>query len=56
MLREYIRNIRVLGAFGFLIVLSVVCVLWYRYDTTPYKQQLAKIDIIRIAEYTELTL
>ncbi len=42
MLREYLTNKYVLGAIGFLIVLSVACVLWYHYDTAHYKQQLAK--------------
>ena len=48
MLREYLTNkwgLGVLGFFsaiGFLIMLSVACVLWYRYDTAHDKQQLAK--------------
>ena len=42
MLREYLTNKWVLSAIGFLIALSVACVLWYRYDTDHDKQQLAK--------------
>ncbi len=42
MLREYLTNKYVLGAIGFLIMLSVACVLWYRYDTAHDKQQLVK--------------
>lgn len=42
MLRVYLTNKYVLGAIGFLIVLSVACVLWYRYDTVHVKQELAK--------------
>lgn len=42
MLREYLTNRWVYGAIGFLIIFSVACVLWYRYDTAPEKEQLAK--------------
>ena len=42
MLREYLTNKYVLSAIGFLILLSVACVFWYRYDTAPDNQQLAR--------------
>lgn len=51
MLREYLTKKYVLGAIGFLIMLSVACVLWYRYDTAHDKQQLAKAqEILRERE------
>lgn len=42
MLRDYLTNKWVLSAICFLIVFSVACVFWYRYDTAHDKQQLAK--------------
>ena len=44
MLRDYLTNKWVLGAIGFLILLSVTCVFWYRHDTAPYKHELAKAE------------
>lgn len=56
MLREYLTNIYVLGAIGFLIVLSVACVLWYRYDTAYDKQQLVKDEeMLRQREASQKT-
>lgn len=42
MLRDYLTNIKFLGAIGFLIVLSVACMLWYQYDTAHDRQELLK--------------
>lgn len=56
MLREYLTNKWVLSAIGFLIVFSVVCVLWYRYDIAPDKQQLAKEEeMLRQREASQKT-
>ena len=46
MLREYLTNKYVLSTIGFLILLSVACVLWYHYDTALYKQELMKDEQI----------
>jgi hypothetical protein len=42
MLRDIITHKWILGAVGFLIVLSVACVLWYQQDMAPYKQEAAQ--------------
>ncbi len=56
MLREYLTNKWVLSAIGFLIVFSVVCVLWYRYDIAHDKQQLAKEEeMLRQRETSQKT-
>ncbi len=43
MYRDFFTNKWVLGGFTFLIVFGVGCVLWYHYDTVPYKREAAKI-------------
>ena len=35
MLRDVLTNKWVLGGVGFLILLSVACVLWYQHDIAP---------------------
>ena len=42
MLRDIFTNRWILGAVGFLIVLSVACVWWYQQDIAPYKQEAAE--------------
>ena len=42
MSRDILINKWVLGGVGFLIVLSVACVLWYQHDIAPYKQKAAE--------------
>lgn len=34
----------VLGGIGFLIVLSVGCVLWYQHDIAPYRREAAETE------------
>ena len=41
MFRDFLANKWVLGGIGFLIVLSVACVFWYRYDTADERQSAA---------------
>ena len=43
MFREIVFNKWILGAIAFLIVLGIACVLWYHYDTAPYKRDAAEI-------------
>ncbi len=42
MSRDFFTNKWVFGAIVFLIVFGVACVLWYHYDTAPYKRDDAK--------------
>ena len=44
MSRDILTNKWVLGGIGFLIVLSVACVLWYQHDIAPYKQEAAEAE------------
>ena len=44
MYRDILTNKWVLGGIGFLIVLSVACVLWYQHDIAPYKQKAAEAE------------
>lgn len=44
MLRDFITYKWVMGAIAFLIVLSVACIWWYRYDTAPYKREAAETE------------
>lgn len=41
---NFITNKWVLGAVGFLIVLSVACVLWYQYDIARYRKSIGTAD------------
>ena len=42
MFRYILTNKLFIGGIVFLIVFSVACVFWYRYDTAPYRQEAAK--------------
>ena len=53
MIRDIITNKWIIGAIVFLIVFGVVCVLWYRYDTAPYKQ--AASEAAEVAREWEAT-
>ena len=54
MYRNFFTNKWVLGGIVFLIVFGVACVLWYHYDTAPYKQDAAKTDeLLRQRETTQ---
>ena len=44
MYRDFLTNKWFLGGVGFLIVLSVACVLWYQHDIAPYKQEAAEAE------------
>ncbi len=44
MLRQYLTNKWVLSAIGFLIVLSVACVLWYQHDIAADRHKLTKAE------------
>ena len=39
MYRELLTNKWVLSGIGFLILFSLSCFLWYKYETAPYKQE-----------------
>ncbi|MCG9126874.1 hypothetical protein JT359_04665 [Candidatus Poribacteria bacterium] len=41
MLGDFLTNKWILSGVGFLIVFTIVCMMWYQYDTAPYKQQAA---------------
>ena len=42
MFRDFLTNKWILGGIAFLIVFAIACVLWYRYDTAPYRRDAAK--------------
>ena len=42
MFRDIVSNKWVIGGVAFLIVFAVACVLWYRYDTAPYRLDAAE--------------
>ncbi len=44
MLRDVLTNKWVLGGVGFLIVLSVACVLWYQHDIAPHRKAAADAE------------
>ena len=44
MSRDILTNKWVLGGIGFLIVLSVACVLWYQHDTAPHRKAAADAE------------
>ncbi|MDE0484083.1 MAG: hypothetical protein OXI67_16010 [Candidatus Poribacteria bacterium] len=44
MYRDFLTNKWVLGGIGFLIVLSVACVLWYQHDIAPHKKAAADAE------------
>lgn len=39
MLSDFLTNKWILGGVGFLIVFTVACMLWYQYDTAPYRKE-----------------
>ena len=54
MLRDFFTNKWILGGIAFLIVFSVACVLWYRYDTAPDRRDAAETaDVAREWEATQ---
>ena len=54
MFRDFVCNKWVIGGIVFLIVLSVACVFWYRYDTAPYRKAAAKsAEVAREWEATQ---
>ncbi len=56
MLRQYLTNKWVLSAIGFLIVLSVACVLWYQHDIADEKQQIVEAEkLLRQFEKSQKT-
>ncbi|MDE0084244.1 MAG: hypothetical protein OXU23_00925 [Candidatus Poribacteria bacterium] len=44
MIRDFWTNKWVLGGVGFLIVLSIACVLWYQHDIAPEKKAAAEAE------------
>ena len=53
MSRNFFTDKWVLGAIAFLIVFGVACILWYHYDTAPYKRDDAKTaELLRQFENT----
>ena len=42
MFRDFVGNKWIIGGIVFLIVLSVACVFWYRYDTAPDRRDAAE--------------
>lgn len=59
MLRDIITNKWFLGGIGFLVAFSVACILWYQYDTAPYRQSTVKSEQltrnIQLSHKTKLT-
>ncbi len=54
MTRDIITNKWIIGAIVFLIVFAGACVLWYRYDTAPYRQEAAEAaKLLRQREATQ---
>ena len=51
MYRDFLTNRWVLGGVGFLIVLSVACVLWYQHDIAPHRKAAADAqELLRQSE------
>ena len=44
MYRDIFTNKWVLSGIGFLIMLTVACVLWYQHDTAPYRQAASEAE------------
>ncbi|MDE0084246.1 MAG: hypothetical protein OXU23_00935 [Candidatus Poribacteria bacterium] len=44
MYRDILTNKWVLGGVGFLIVLSIACVLWYQHDIAPHRKAAAEAE------------
>ena len=56
MYRDILTNKWVLGGVGFLIVLSVACVLWYQHDIAPEKKAAADAqELLRQWELSQAT-
>ncbi|MDE0482911.1 MAG: hypothetical protein OXI67_10060 [Candidatus Poribacteria bacterium] len=54
MFRDFLTNKWVLGGVGFLIVLSIACVLWYQHDTAPYRKAAAEAEeLLRQSELSK---
>ncbi|MDE0089626.1 MAG: hypothetical protein OXU23_28175 [Candidatus Poribacteria bacterium] len=55
MYRDIFTNKWVLGGVGFLIVLSVACVLWYQHDIAPHRKAAADAEkLLRQLEITKM--
>lgn len=54
MFRDFVGNKWIIGGIVFLIVLSVACVFWYRYDTAPDRRDAAETaEAVREWEVTQ---
>ena len=53
MLRDFFTNKWVLGSIGYLIVLSVACVLWYQYDIADERK--AAVDAEELLRQSKLS-